>query len=443
MEPISIPINDELEAFKEHLKINERTIFSAKFGDGKTFFLNEFKKECNNKNKINQEDKYYFITLYPVNYSIADNQDIFEYIKRDILLQLANDKKLNSIDFEAIAKSIFTWENLKEVICFLISCIPKGKILNTILEKGEKFLKKYEQEQNSFQNYNAWFTSQKGGLYEHDGYTEVIIEALKHIKESGYKTVLIIEDLDRVDPAHLFRILNVFGAHIDEYLYNGSEKTNKFGFDNIIIVFDYNTTENIFHHFYGKEANYKGYMTKFTSHQPFYYSIDKIAQEYLYRVINEKCHISKEAIQEIFQLVNTKNGPLSVRDVNNILNGIDLYTKKGDTTHFENESYGRSPLTYTIALFKLLGVNNPNDIKVYIKKLPDLDLLNCINVFFYTDPQIILYQQFIYHGKSYTICNDNNKIQIKDSFQRASRPYEFRDEQVEKYIDKAFEYTIK
>lgn len=53
MEPISIPINDELEAFKEHLKINERTIFSAKFGDGKTFFLNEFKKECNNKNKIN------------------------------------------------------------------------------------------------------------------------------------------------------------------------------------------------------------------------------------------------------------------------------------------------------------------------------------------------------------------------------------------------------
>lgn len=72
-----IPIDKELSDFKSHLEINERTIFSAKFGDGKTFFLNEFKKLY--------KDDYYFITLYPINYSIADNQDIFEYIKRDIL----------------------------------------------------------------------------------------------------------------------------------------------------------------------------------------------------------------------------------------------------------------------------------------------------------------------------------------------------------------------
>lgn len=39
-----IPIDKELDAFKEHLNINERTIFSAKFGDGKTFFLDIFKK---------------------------------------------------------------------------------------------------------------------------------------------------------------------------------------------------------------------------------------------------------------------------------------------------------------------------------------------------------------------------------------------------------------
>jgi hypothetical protein len=216
-----IPIDKELVAFKEHLNINERTIFSARFGDGKTFFLNEFKKKYSDENKedADEEEKYYFITLYPVNYSVAENQDIFEYIKRDILFQLAKDGKLNPIDFEAIAKSIFTWENLKEVIGFLISCMPKGEILNKILEKGEKFAKKYKEEQTTFQKYESWFTSQKGGLYEHDGYTELIIETLKYIKSSGYKTALIIEDLDRIDPAHLFRILNVLGAHIDEHLY--------------------------------------------------------------------------------------------------------------------------------------------------------------------------------------------------------------------------------
>ena len=312
-----IPIENELKAFKEHLDINERTIFSAKFGDGKTFFLNEFKKEYSdeNKKKVDKKEKYYFITLYPVNYSVAENQDIFEYIKRDILLQLAIDEKLNPVDFDAIATSIFTWENLKEVICFLISSLPEGKILKKILEKGEIFIQKYKEKQTTFQKYESWFTSQKGGLYEHDSYTELIIETLKYIKSSGYKTVLIIEDLDRIDPAHLFRILNVLGAHIDEHIYKDSENTNKFGFDNIITVFDYNTTENIFHHFYGKDANYKGYINKFTSHQPFYYSIDEIAREYLYKVIFEKCCIHKESIRHISKQINDKLDSLSVTKV--------------------------------------------------------------------------------------------------------------------------------
>ena len=38
-----IPIDRQLESFDAHLAINERTILSAKFGDGKTYFLNEFK----------------------------------------------------------------------------------------------------------------------------------------------------------------------------------------------------------------------------------------------------------------------------------------------------------------------------------------------------------------------------------------------------------------
>lgn len=391
----TIPIIKELNDFKEHLKINERTIFSAKFGDGKTHFLNAFKKKYSNKDT---EDKYYFITLYPVNYSVVENQDIFEYIKRDILLQLAKDGKLNPIDFEGIAKSIFTWENLKEVIGFLISFMPKGEILNKILEKVENFAKKYEEERTTFKKYDFMFSIQKGGLYEHDGYTELIIETLKYIKNSGYKTALIIEDLDRIDPAHLFRILNVLGAHIDEHLYLESHDKNKFGFDNIIIVFDYDTTKNIFHHFYGEKANYEGYINKFTSYRPFYYSINEIARDFLYQVIFDKCHISKASFRSISEDINNKLDSLSIRDVKTILQGIDFYIKEeqyGNIIKFNT----KSTLTYTIVILKLLGIQEIENIKKYIFALPDIDLLNCINVFLLTR----VYDCFKYNESSYVI----------------------------------------
>lgn len=440
-----IPIDKELDAFKEHLNINERTIFSAKFGDGKTFFLNEFKKKYSDEDKSNINEKYYFITLYPVNYSVAENQDIFEYIKRDILFQLANDGKLNPIDFEAIAKSIFTWENLKEVICFLISCMPKGEILYKILEKGEKFAKRYNEEQTTFQEYNSWFTSQKGGLYEHDGYTELITATLKYIKEIGYKTVLIIEDLDRIDPAHLFRILNVLGAHIDERIYKESENTNKFGFDNIITVFDYNTTEAIFHHFYGIDANYKGYINKFTSHQPFYYSIDEVARDYLYKVIFEKCCIHKESIRHISKQINDKLDSLSVRDVHTILNGINLYIQEDIYKLSHTEFNTKSPLTYTIAILKLLGFSN-SDIRKYILSLSVLDILNCINVFLYIHPSISN-NNFVFQGISYIIITPSShaldKIQIESGHGYDSFPEILTEEKINKCLDKAFEYIIK
>jgi hypothetical protein len=444
-----IPIENELTAFKKHLDINERTIFSAKFGDGKTYFLNEFKKKYSdeNKEKVDKKEKYYFITLYPVNYSVADNQDIFEYIKRDILLQLANDEKLNPVDFDAIATSIFTWENLKEVIYFLISCLPEGKILNKILEKGEIFLNKYKEKQTTFSKYESLFKSQKGGLYEHDGYTRLIIEALKYIKSSDYKTVLIIEDLDRIDPAHLFRILNVLGAHIDEHLYKDSESTNKFGFDNIITVFDYNTTEHIFHHFYGQKANYDGYINKFTSYRPFFYSINEVAHEYLYQLVLKKCCISRESIRRIG--LNNKLNSLSVRDIKNILNGIDSYINKKVYESTPIKFNAKSPLTYTIAILKLIGIQDTKDIKKYILNLPDIDLLNCINVFLFL-LQKTRTGNFEYNGESYIFSSNvdiysviNEKIEIKEGVGLYTLPPKLKLDDLEKCFDEALNYIKK
>ena len=55
----TIDVTPLIYKFEEHLRANDRTIFSARFGDGKTFFLKEFMDLFS--------DKYEFIVLYPVN----------------------------------------------------------------------------------------------------------------------------------------------------------------------------------------------------------------------------------------------------------------------------------------------------------------------------------------------------------------------------------------
>lgn len=434
MEPI--PIDNELKAFKEHLEVNERTIFSAKFGDGKTYFLNEFMKL--------HKDDYYFITLYPVNYSVAENQDIFEYIKRDILFQLAIDDKLNQIDFEGIANSIFTWENLKEVLCFLISCIPKGEILTKIIEKGERFAQKYKEEQTTFQKYNSWFTLQKGGLYEHDGYTRLIIETLKYIKSSGYKTALIIEDLDRIDPAHLFRILNVLGAHIDVHLYREYKDSNKFGFDNIITVFDYDTTQNIFHHFYGQDANYNGYINKFINQLPFSYSITRTAQMYLIDFIRKECNVSNTSIDygekdNIYRKIEK----LSVRDIQQIIHNSRKYIINEIISFPQESIMTDSSLTRFISILILLGFNKNDIIHIIIHNLSDLERVRVIGAFILFVISKDDYTIF-YNEKFYSLSRNKDSNGIITSLNinqiRGFSNIKLNNDMIDSCLNKGFEY---
>ena len=55
-----IPVDEAMERFENHLLSHDRVILSAKFGDGKTFFLNKFKEKCKN----DSESPFVFITLY-------------------------------------------------------------------------------------------------------------------------------------------------------------------------------------------------------------------------------------------------------------------------------------------------------------------------------------------------------------------------------------------
>ena len=87
MNTIDIPQN--IQDFKHVIENESRNIFSAKFGDGKFYFLNQFMKGYDEK-----KNDYYFITLHPVNYVVEENRDVIEYIKRDILFQLIKDNRI-------------------------------------------------------------------------------------------------------------------------------------------------------------------------------------------------------------------------------------------------------------------------------------------------------------------------------------------------------------
>lgn len=80
---MKICIKNESQRFLQFLQEenNNNIIFSGIYGIGKSYFINDF---FNNQHS----EEYIPIILTPVNYSVANNEDIFEYIKADILLQL-------------------------------------------------------------------------------------------------------------------------------------------------------------------------------------------------------------------------------------------------------------------------------------------------------------------------------------------------------------------
>jgi hypothetical protein len=289
-----IDLKDKICDFSQYLATTDRIILSAKFGDGKTYLLNQLR----NDEKIRKE--YKFLTIYPVNYSVAKNEDIFEYIKRDIIFQLNKEGLLDKVDLNAVFDSLFSFEDIKSLVSFLLSFIPGGPFYDKVFQKFCDKKKEYEEKKHTGDKYLASFSQIKGSIYENDSYTSLIRNVIDWMKEDHAmngpewkkkKSVLIIEDLDRLDPKHLFRILNVLSAHIDDTTIL-DVVTNKFGFDNIVLVMDYETTAHIFHHFYGKDACYEGYMSKFLSREPFRYSIQPYIAIQIERVLSKELGIT-------------------------------------------------------------------------------------------------------------------------------------------------------
>lgn len=307
-----IPIDSEIKTFTDYLDHNCRCILSARFGDGKSFFLNEVKKTLS--------DKYIFLTIYPVNYQVAENKDIFEYIKRDILLQILMTSEIELSD-EKYNFPLRLWgflsqkgkDLLSDIIALVTSSlanIPQTgmTILRDNIAKFKDFSKKInESESDCIESYLDEFTKQKGSIYEFDPISQIIYLLITDIKEKEHKqVVLVIEDMDRIDPAHLFRILNVFSAHWDIQDYSEQKLTygnpqNKYNFDKILLVCHFQNVRNIFHHFYGEKTDFTGYIHKFSSSTPYEYSLREVVEEWLLN----KMPFNKDIFSEICRVLVT------------------------------------------------------------------------------------------------------------------------------------------
>ncbi len=290
-----IPIDKIKSDFQSFLtpEHNRRVIFSGPFGIGKTYFLNEFFKE---------KAEYFPIFLRPINYSLLSNEDVFKFIKYDILAQLVKKEKINidediKVSTSAGLKS-FLKNNKLLVLKNLLKVIPKlGGFSDSIEEVEELYLKYRESKEKLSKElsgeqvkiFNEDF--EEHFLSEFDNVSSIIKQV---ILEEKLKTVLIIDDLDRLDPEHIFRLFNVFSAHFDIV----NDDSNKFGFDKIVFVCDIENIRKIFAHKYGTEVDFSGYIDKFYSSRPFFLNNTK----YIYDYINKSFNI-QEIPGEVIELI--------------------------------------------------------------------------------------------------------------------------------------------
>lgn len=403
-----IDITEKLEEFYRHLSAADvdRTIFSAKFGDGKTEFLHQFKEKYS--------DEYTFYTLYPVNYQIAPNEQIMEYIKRDLLFQLIQNSTLTPIGNipDSILLQWYLYENsfdiVKDIIKFAPSILGSGNQFAAVLKGAIALAKDINNKYKEFEEFKTKITEDNfekatkiignlsegaGNIYELDLISWLIAQS---IVKQDRKPVLIIEDLDRIDPAHLFRILNIFSAHIDKH-YLCSDKTinkdgkekpfdelpNKFGFDKIIFVMDADSANAAFKNFYG-DSNYEGYISKFISKRVFHYSITEYAHQLLYAHIEKESGINLSILYEALKSINIKIEQKSVRDIARVLDNFESAYRKEKVRITDNFCFlSDTPFVKLLSIFGRLGIKK-TQVSTFLEEIEPKDklieLLGCFTM---------------------------------------------------------------
>ncbi|MBE7693582.1 hypothetical protein G1K75_11595 [Tenacibaculum finnmarkense] len=269
-EKLTLSISSEKKRFKEHLILpdNDQIIFSGIFGIGKTYFLNEFFKD--------EKEQYETIKISPVNYSISSTDDIIDYIKYDIIFQLLS----KGIDFEKIdfskglTSQMYVKENFTEVMTLLAKNATK---INKSFAAVFGFLTGLKEnldihnrdvnieEEEELIDFLTSIKDKTGSIYEENNLTVLISGLISGLKEDGKKVILIIDDTDRLDPEHVFRIFNVFACHFEF----GKTEENKFSINKVVLVCDIDNIRKMFYSKYGQDVDFSGYIDKFYSKEIF------------------------------------------------------------------------------------------------------------------------------------------------------------------------------
>lgn len=352
-----IPIEKEIDKFAQHLSSHHRTILSARFGDGKSFFLDKFEKD----KRVLEE--YKFIKVYPVNYQIANNTDIFTLLKYDILLQLL----VNNMVSEEVIKDTFI--GVKDCAKFLEAFLDGVAFIDptpsTILTKSfllllkevEKLSERWMIRNGGKQSARTLIKKIENSqpFYFEDDATKLIRQSLREWRnKKKQRVVLVVEDLDRLDPAHLFRILNVFSAHMD-FIYRNGDTPNeslvgsRFGFDSIIFILEYENLKRLFTHFYGDGASFSGYINKFIPQGYFEYSLRRSANSYFYENVSKITGMNQDYISTllspVIDIVTLRDMAFSLKDIENQVT-------------LEQKDNIRIGFLFMVVIMKRLGMNN-------------------------------------------------------------------------------------
>ncbi|AYL95286.1 P-loop NTPase fold protein [Mucilaginibacter celer] len=290
--------------FDTHINesFNDRILFSGPFGAGKSTFI---------KNYFESREEFVVLKLYPVHYSIAGNQDVFELIKYDLIYELlrsyGKDVRLNSEQYSMLLISQMFWMHqlklstpLKLMLKAKEALSPGEPVSGTdILDDLGKIAGEFKDyraavspdELKQLNHFVGTFKRKSGHIHESDEITDLITSMLERVVEAKSKTVmgkevksvLLIDDLDRLDPEHVFRLFNIFSAHYDELT-----DTNKFGFDKIIFVCDVNNVRQMFSHRYGISAEFNGYIDKFYSSGIFRFNMKQYLKDSLKNIFHDK-----------------------------------------------------------------------------------------------------------------------------------------------------------
>ena len=289
--------------FEEFLREdNKRIFFSGQFGIGKTFFLQKFFEE-----RASEYDVYH---LFPVNYQISSNENIVEFLKYDILVELlkkypqafeaenVKGVKGNFKIFAAFWKDHGLGNRLPESAIDTLLAAPDpfsqalgrlGRSLGTLFKlkkEFEEFKREYfSGDRGTIDKYLDAIESENS-LVTTDYISHLLGEMIESSK-GNRRSILILDDFDRIDPEHTFRILNILSAYVD-----GNEE-NKFGFDHIIIVGAVANLRSVFHHKYGDDTDFEGYFDKFFTVKPYPFDNDRAIAERIPYLIE---HIQSEDV---------------------------------------------------------------------------------------------------------------------------------------------------